>query len=108
MSADPMKLAVIMRDAGADWKAISRATEISVDTLRRRLDPDYREKRSAKEKARRSVFYGLAHSIDPNRPKPHEVLRALTSIPRDTRNLTARLCGDPLPGRSALDRRQVQ
>lgn len=25
-------------------------------------------------------------------------------IPYDTRNLTARICGDPLPGRSALDR----
>lgn len=25
-------------------------------------------------------------------------------IPDDTRNLTARICGDPLPGRSALDR----
>jgi len=26
------------------------------------------------------------------------------AIPLDTRTLTARLCGDPLPGRSALDR----
>lgn len=25
-------------------------------------------------------------------------------IPYDTRSLTARICGDPLPGRSALDR----
>jgi hypothetical protein len=28
----------------------------------------------------------------------------IASIPEDTRDLTARLCGDPLPGRSALDR----
>lgn len=27
------------------------------------------------------------------------------SIPNDTRDLTARICGDPIPGRSALDRR---
>lgn len=26
-------------------------------------------------------------------------------IPEDTRDLTARFCGDPMPGRSALDRR---
>lgn len=30
----------------------------------------------------------------------------LAAIPPDTRDLTARFCGDPLPGRSALDRRQ--
>lgn len=29
-------------------------------------------------------------------------------VPKDTRDLTARFCGDPLPGRSALDRRQHQ
>ena len=31
----------------------------------------------------------------------------LPFIPNDTRGLTARVCGDPLPGRSALDRRQA-
>lgn len=30
----------------------------------------------------------------------------ISQIPKDTRGLTARLMGDPLPGRSALDRRQ--
>lgn len=30
--------------------------------------------------------------------------RLMASIPEDTRPLSARLCGDPLPGRSALDR----
>lgn len=29
----------------------------------------------------------------------------LSEIPQDTRPLTARIFGDPLPGRSALDRR---
>jgi hypothetical protein len=29
----------------------------------------------------------------------------LAEIPPDTRNLTQRIAGDPLPGRSALDRR---
>lgn len=31
-------------------------------------------------------------------------LRQMAAIPADTRDLTARICGDPLPGRSALDR----
>lgn len=29
------------------------------------------------------------------------------NVPNDTRDLTARICGDPLPGRSALDRRNA-
>jgi hypothetical protein len=29
--------------------------------------------------------------------------RQMAAIPDDTRDLTARICGDPLPGRSALD-----
>lgn len=29
--------------------------------------------------------------------------RLLRQVPRDTRDLTARFCGDPLPGRSALE-----
>lgn len=32
--------------------------------------------------------------------------RRLREVPPDTRDLTARICGDPLPGRSALDRRK--
>lgn len=31
----------------------------------------------------------------------------LAEIPPDTRNLTARICGDPLPGRDALSRRHA-
>jgi hypothetical protein len=33
-----------------------------------------------------------------------ERAQRLAEVPADHRNLTARLCGDPLPGRSALDR----
>ena len=33
-----------------------------------------------------------------------ERVRRLAAVPPDTRSLTGRVCGDPLPGRSALDR----
>jgi len=33
--------------------------------------------------------------------------RMLASIPDDTRTLTGRIMGDPLPGRSALDMRRA-
>lgn len=34
--------------------------------------------------------------------------RLMDEIPHDTRDLTARVCGDPLPGRSALDKMRAE
>lgn len=39
------------------------------------------------------------------RPDERDVAARLAEIPPDTRNLTQRLCGDPLPMRSALYRK---
>jgi len=39
------------------------------------------------------------------KPKPDELAARLAEIPDDTRTITGRICGDPVPGRSALDRR---
>lgn len=39
-----------------------------------------------------------------SRVPEEDFLRLKAQIPDDTRDLTGRLCGDPLPGRSALDR----
>jgi hypothetical protein len=38
-------------------------------------------------------------------PNPMDVAARLAEIPPDTRSLTQRLCGDPLPQRSALYRK---
>jgi hypothetical protein len=46
---------------------------------------------------------GLA-KLYPSRPKPGDIEARRAEIPADTRSLTARIFGDPLPGRSALDR----
>lgn len=40
-------------------------------------------------------------------PRGEELEARLAEIPPDTRCLTARFFGDPLPGRSALDRRSA-
>jgi len=40
--------------------------------------------------------------------KKHEYEARHREIPDDTRGLTAQILGDPLPGRSALDRRRHQ
>lgn len=62
-----------------------------------RLNQVNREVSAAKKAA------GLTY---PTGKIPREVWEArLAEIPQDVRNLTQRICGDPLPGRSALDRR---
>lgn len=40
------------------------------------------------------------------RAEKAELAAAIASVPLDARSLTARLMGDPLPGRSALDQAQ--
>jgi hypothetical protein len=48
------------------------------------------------------------HSWSISRAKQREDgERRLREIPPDTRDLTARLMGDPIPGRRALDRIQI-
>lgn len=40
--------------------------------------------------------------------KRQEFQRLMATIPPDTRDLTSRIAGDPLPGRSHLDRKRMQ
>lgn len=42
------------------------------------------------------------------RPSASELMERVREIPLDTRDLTAKVFGDPLPGRSALDRREAR
>lgn len=66
----------------------------SVHERRNRLN---REVSAAKKAAGLTYFSG--------RSTEQSAYRLMDLIPADTRDLTARICGDPLPGRSALDRR---
>lgn len=106
---EAMEFAKRLRKAQVGWAGIARATGRSVDEVRRRLDPDYREKRRIAERKRYRHKYEKA-------PMPHyqpyhinraDAERALASVPADTRSSTGRVFGDPLPGRSALDKRQT-
>jgi hypothetical protein len=47
----------------------------------------------------------LPNRVEAGRVAHEHWLSKLVEIPADTRSLTGRVCGDPLPGRSALDRR---
>ncbi len=47
------------------------------------------------------------HAMGP-RPDQGDIAARLAEIPNDDRTLTQRICGDPLPGRSALHKRQAE
>lgn len=53
---------------------------------------------SAARKVAGLTYMVSSHAVD------EQARRLMAFIPRDTRSLTGRVCGDPLPGRSALDR----
>lgn len=84
-----------MRAAGASWMGIAAHFQISKGTIRDRLDPS-----ASRRKDRR-----LWSPPFEGGPPREDVEARRSEIPNDLRSLTARLAGDPLPGRSALDRR---
>lgn len=47
----------------------------------------------------------FGHVISASPVSRQEFAAMVSNIPRDTRDLTARIMGDPVPGRSALDRK---
>lgn len=54
--------------------------------------------------ARRAA--GIHHEEGSNRLSADDIKRLRRAFPADTRDLTARFFGDPLPGRSALDQKR--
>ena len=90
-----------LRAAGASWNSIARELGVGGrDTIRYRLDDDFARRKWGKTapplSEQRALYF---------RPTEADVRAIQDTVPRDTRNFTARVFGDPLPGRSALDRR---
>jgi hypothetical protein len=100
-----------LRDDGVPWRTISKKFGIHPDTLRRRLDPQFRlDSAKAKTEYSRAAFNVIRRGLAAysncvgKPPLNNDELRArLSLIPPDTRDLTARICGDPIPG----DRRRA-
>jgi len=108
----------IVGQCGAEasaWHQAAKAAGVPYDALRRALDTEYRKMRVASSR-RSAISSGHMHAIihrkqlgdAPREKGPDEatVARLRAAIPPDTRSLTARMLGDPIPGRSALDRRR--
>lgn len=90
------------------WAEVARCCGLKRnEALRRRLDPTWVEPDKGRKKV---VFSGdpkarmkIYNDGRADRLAAVDALARLAEIPPDTRSLTGRLFGDPLPGRSALD-----
>ena len=103
------------RKAGLSWDAIAKAIGVGHFTILMYKDPES----YAKEKERRRLQRERERrelGVTPGRPKGYRKLaNAVHKVevlgerePPDTRDLTGRILGDPLPGRSYLDRMKAQ
>ena len=114
---DALDRARRLRKSGANWNEIERATGISLEKLRRRLEPGYAVAQNAKSNAR---WKAANRGADRKAPHPGssranhygvnaaEAAYRLSLVPPDTRTLSARLMGEPLFERSALYKRQQE
>lgn len=96
------------------WDRVALHCGVShVNGLRLLLDPTFREKRNSRARAYgakyRSIieaggFSATRMAMGADRVPAEDVAARLAEIPEDTRTITGRLFGDPLPGRRAIDR----
>jgi hypothetical protein len=101
-------LARQLRKGGATWAMIAKRCGVSTEVVQRAIDPGYAERRSAGIRAAKQLRCGSLHVEPSSRMSPADKLEAermLAELPPDTRGLTAKICGDPIRGRSALDRK---
>jgi orotate phosphoribosyltransferase-like protein len=100
-----VELVKAMRQRGMSWEAAGAELGISGNTARSWIDKDYMEMRNRRARDCRVVPGFALRDIPSEINTRDDALARLALIPEDTRDTTARICGDPLPGRSALDRR---
>lgn len=109
LSDDEIAEARQLRRAGRHWDFLGKRYSRSPETVRRALDPGYRERRSAQIAAAKKN--GGRAAANPM------ISRRSVDIPDDVnidrlarllapRSVTATLCGDPAPGQSALDKKR--
>lgn len=106
--ADPDKLAELrrLRDAGWQNAELVRHFGCSFGVIARHLDDDAlarhrdaeRKRDSRRREALRADRPELVRYVDRLRADPADIEARLAEIPRDTRSLTGRLFGDPIPG----------
>lgn len=109
IEAELVKKGKYLLAQGMGIATIARRLNVGTDWIRRRIDPEWAEhKRHVWRKQylrnTNNTVARRSHVVTPG-PDFALVRKLMAEIPEDTRDYTARHFGDPLPGRSALDRR---
>lgn len=87
------------------FRTVAEATRhfgVSKEAVMRIIDPGYAEHRRKERQGQRTVLINKSEKASPS-----DCAARRAEIPPDTRSLTAVLCGDPLPLRSALAQRNL-
>lgn len=111
MSPEQIELVRQLRAAGMGWVRIGKAVGLGEHRIRRIVDPEYRARRNKlaerrRPRPRKNEVGGPLSAGVVGRPSAEKLRAIALALPSDTRGLTARLMGDPLPGRSALEQRK--
>lgn len=96
-----------LHEAGTTFENIGLRLGCAATTVRRALDPEIaRQKRLARHQPGAEVKFSAQTEviISERATFALDAAARLAEIPKDDRGLTARVFGDPLPGRSAFDR----
>lgn len=101
-----------MRGAGRTWRELGSAFDCDYGTVRRAIEPGYREKRAGQIARVREGRFNSTGAREHVRAKHNFQIPEAVEADRDRRqtapqSLTSLLCGDPAPGQSALDKRGV-
>lgn len=102
------------RASGKSYHEIAALFGVSYNAVRRKLDDDFRiqANESAKrcqENRRYEGSTGVSADVDRTRRQvPPDVLLERERATRADVSLTAAILGDPLPGRSALDKKRSE
>ena len=124
MTPEQERAAIQMRRSGMSWQAVADAMGKSIEGLRRRVDPVYRDRRNKYQAGRERRIYHEKKGAPPRkkgRPKGRStkpIVSAGWNEPRADRtvalydpqrdgqlvppDITGRLMGDPPPGRREL------
>lgn len=98
-----------LRDAGYSYKLVASMIGWNKGTVFYLLNPEKhteRKKQIFARRQRKRPHNPHFHLVE-KKPPEADYMARLAEIPPDTRNLSQRLMGEPVPGRSALDRRQA-
>lgn len=101
--------AIALVDEGLSAAKIAEQLGVTSHTIRSWTNEEYAQRRREQINARRRGTRSPpsnVHQLEPGRISADEAAARLREIPPDTRDFTARLLGDPLPGRRAIDQLQ--